>query len=219
MKMPLVLILSGLFSIAAFGPISSGLGLQITEEPQFSNLIIEPGLSVGPLKLGDTRDQALALFPRKDEDQQWDDPCGSTLDWVDTTNPMGRGDLFIRLKKNKIFQIESSTTRFHTAEGITTFDSPEKVAAAYKDMRAWVLLNPPNPVLGSRPLVFWIDKRRGIAFEFAYDPSHHKRYVYKIVVFEPNKEICPELEKTNSPKWQQIRAYSIEPPSELSPER
>ena len=191
----------------------------ITEEPQFTNTVIEPGAGLGPLKLGDSRPQALALFPKQDIDQQWDDPCGTTLDWVDVTNPMGRGEVFIRLKKGKIFQIESSTTRFHTADGITVFDPPEKVAAAYKDMRAWVLLNPPSPSLGSRPLVFWMDKKKGIAFAFAYDPSHHKRYVYKIIVFEPNKEFCPELEKTNSPKWQEINAYAVEPPADLSPER
>jgi hypothetical protein len=200
-------------------PLTGSAQSSITEEPQITNTVIEPGASLGPLKLGDSRDHALALFPKKDIDQQWDDPCGSTLDWVDVTNPMGRGDLFIRLKKGKTFQIESSTTRFHTAEGITVFDPPEKVAQSYKEMRAYVLLNPPSPALGSRPLVFWIEKKKGIAFALAYDPSHHKRYVYKIIVFEPNKEFCPELEKTNSPKWQEINAYAVEPPADLSPER
>jgi hypothetical protein len=192
---------------------------QSDSAPHFSNTIIEPGSSVGPLKLGESRDHALELFPQKPEDQSWDDPCGSTLDWVDTTNSMGRGDVFIRLsKKGKIFQIESATTRFHTADGITTFDTPEKVRAAYKDLRAWVLLTPPVPALGDRPLIFWIDKKAGLAFVLAYDPSRHKRYVYKIIVFEPNKEFCPELEKTSSPKWQEIHPYSVEPPAELSPE-
>lgn len=94
--------------------------------------LIDPGFAVGPLKLGDSRDRALELFPKKDEDREWTDDCGATLDWVDTANPMGRGDVFIRLKKNKIFQIESSTTRFHTAEDITTFSDPEKIRSTYK---------------------------------------------------------------------------------------
>ena len=80
-----------------------------------------------------------------------------------------------------------------------------------------MLLTPPVPALGDRPLVFWIDKKAGLAFVLAYDPSHHKRYVYKIIVFESNKEFCPEQEKTSSPKWQEIRPYSVEPPAELSP--
>ena len=187
-------------------------------EPHFTNTTIEPGLSIGPLKLGDTHDRALELFPKKPEDQEWDDQCGTMIDWVDTTNPNGRGDLHIRLKKGKVFQIESSSTRFQTAEGITTFDSPEKVANTYKDLRAWVLLTPPMPALGDRPLVFWMDKKRGIAFALAYDPSRRKRYVYKVIVFGSNKDFCPEQEKTTSPKWQGIKPYSIEPPIELSPE-
>ena len=185
--------------------------------PVSSEVTIEPGSRVGPLKLGDSRDHALELFPRKAEDQEWENSCGTTLDWVDAENPTGHGDLFIRLKKGKVFQIESSTTRFHTGEGITTFDHSEKVAAAYKDLRAFTLLTPPVPALGDRPLVFWIDKKRGIAFAFAYYPKELKRYLYKIIVFEPNKTFCPEEETVNSPKWQSIRPYALEPPPELAP--
>lgn len=208
------------FSIAPIGLAWPGMHpYSAMDGPQFNNVVIEPGLSVGPLKIGDSEDRAVQLFPKKDEDQQWVDSCGTTLDWVDTSNPNGRGDVFIRLKKGKIFQIESSTTRFHTAEGITTFDAPEKVAGAFREMKAGVLLTQPIPSLGDRPPIFWIDKKRGITFEFAYDPSHSKRYVYKIIVSEPGKEFCPEQEKMNSPKWQSIRPYSLEPPIELSPER
>jgi hypothetical protein len=183
-----------------------------------TQVTIEPGLSVGPLKLGDTRDRALELFPKKDEDQEWNNRCGTTLDWVDTTNPTGRGDLFIRLnKKGKVFQIESSTTRFHTAEGISTFDHGEKIANAFKDLHAFTLLTTPDPARGDRPLVFWIDKKKGIAFVFAYYPKERKRYLYKIIVFEPNKNFCPEEETTNSPKWQAIPSYALEPPAELAP--
>jgi len=226
MKTPLILALTvTLFASAgvrpvAFSALAAPLALspQDSSAPAITNTLIEPGVSVGPLKLGDPRARAAELFPQKPEDQDWQDPCGTTLDWVDTSNSMGRGDLFIRVKKDSIFQIESSTTRFHTAEGITTFDEPEKVAHAYHDMRAFTLLTPPSAALGDRPLVFWIDRKKGIAFALAFDPSRHKRYVYKIIVFEPNKDFCPEQEKTTSPKWQAIRPYSVEPPPELSPE-
>jgi hypothetical protein len=183
----------------------------------FSQLVIEPGARIGPLKLGDSREHALELFPKKEEDQEWQNSCGTTLDWVDADNRTGRGDLFIRLKKGKVFQIESATTRFHTAEGITTFDHSDKVAENYKDMRAFTLLTSPVPALGDRPLVFWVDKKNGIAFAFAYYPAEHKRYIYKIIVFEPNKTFCPEEETTGSPKWQAIPSYALEPPPELAP--
>ncbi|HVN22306.1 MAG TPA: glycosyltransferase, partial [Dongiaceae bacterium] len=217
MKTPLILLLIAIATIAV-GVTDCPLHAQITEEPRFSTTIIDAGRSLGPLKLGDSEDRARELFPKKDIDQDWEDACGSTIDWVDSTNPVGHGDVFIRLKKGKVFQIESSSTRFQTADGITTFDAPEKVEKLYKDMRAWVLLSPPSPALGSRPPVFWIEKKRGIAFELAYDVPHHKRYVYKVIVFEPNKMFCPEQETVNSLKWQPIDAYAQEPPRELSPE-
>jgi len=212
MKTPPILILLTLLIIPPT------LRAQITEEPAFLNTMIEPGHSLGPLKLGDLLVRAQELFPKKDIDQEWEDACGSTIDWTDSANPVGHGEVFIRLKKGKVFQIESSTTRFHTAEDITTFDSPEKVQKSYREMRAWVLLTPPSPALGSRPPVFWIDKKKGIAFELAYDAPHHKRYVYKVIVFEPNKMFCPEQETLNSVKWQAIDPYAVEPPKELSPE-
>jgi glycosyltransferase involved in cell wall biosynthesis len=216
MKRPLVLLL--LTIVLTLG--STVLNAQSADqEPHFANTMIEPGLGIGPLKLNDSRDRAVEIFPKKDIDQEWEDPCGNTMDWTDSTNPVGHGDVFIRMKKGRVFQIESSTTRFHTAEDITTFDSPDKVAHAYKDMRAYVLLTAPNPALGSRPLVFWVDKKKGIAFALAFDPSHHKRYVYKIIVFEPNKNFCPEQETINSTKWQSLPAYALEPSAELSPEQ
>jgi hypothetical protein len=194
---------------------------QETEAPAVSSqTLIEPGARVGPLKLGDSRDRALELFPKKGEDQEWEDKCGggTMLDWVDSTNPTGHGDLYIRLnKKGKISQIDSATTRFRTAEGITIFDHADKVAENYKDLRAYTMLTAPVPALGSRPLVYWVDKKNGIAFVFAYYPGEHKRYVYKIIVFEPNKNICPEEETTGSPKWQSIPSYTLEPPPELAP--
>ena len=202
---------------AVSGPATSGQDLP--PAPTILTPIIEPGTSVGPLKLGDSQSRALELFPKKDEDQQWHDACGTTLDWVDSTNREGRGDLLIRLKKDKVFQIESSTTRFHTAEGITTFDPPEKVKGAYKDLLAYTLLTAPTPALGDRPLIFWIDKKKGIAFAFAWYPEQHKRYIYKIIVFAPNKTFCPEGESTNSPSWQEIDPYLLEPPKDLTGER
>jgi len=219
MKKILILILPTLLvSLIARPANSAGTPAPQSDSSHYLVTLIDPGLAVGPLKVGDSRDRALELFPQKPEDQEWNDDCGTTLDWVDTSNPMGRGDVYIRLKKGKIFQIESSTTRFHTAEDITTFSDPDKIRSAYKEMKAYVLLTAPSPALGDRPLVFWIDKRKGIAFELAFDPSRHKRYVYKVIVFEPNKDFCPEQEKTTSPKWQSISPYALEPSRELSPE-
>jgi len=180
-----------------------------------SEVLIEPGVSVGALKLGDSRERAQELFPKKYEDQEWENHCGTTFNWVDTENKVRGGNLFIRFKKGKIFQIDSATTRFHTAEDITPLDSPEKIASAYRDMKAYTLLTAPVAALGDRPLIFWVDKKKGIAFTFAYYPAQHKRYLYQITVFVPGKTFCPQEETTDSPKWQEIRPYSLEPPAAM----
>jgi len=206
-----------LIALTVLLPVAWSRGAQSDSISIGDRNLIEAGLRVGGLKLGDNRARVLELFPKKAEDQEWENKCGTMLDWVDATNPTGKGDVFVRLKKDKVFQIESATTTFHTAEGITTFDHPEKIASAYRDMKAYTLLTPPNPALGNRPLVFWIDKKRGIAFVFAYYPAEHKRYLYKTIIFEPNKNLCPEEETIGSPKWQAIPAYATEPPAELAP--
>jgi hypothetical protein len=64
-----------------------------------------------------------------------------------------------------------------------------------------------------------VDKKKGIAFTLAFYPKEHKRYIYKIIVFVPGKDFCPEEETINSSKWQSIPPYSLEPPADLSPER
>ncbi|PYX46429.1 MAG: hypothetical protein DMG79_16480, partial [Acidobacteria bacterium] len=114
--LPMILLL-GLSSLTS-SPISA---FAQDSAPQFTEVTIEAGSRVGPLKLGDSRERVLELLPKKEEDQEWSNNCGTTIDWVDSTNRTGRGDVFVRLnKKGKVFQIESSTTRFHTSEGITT---------------------------------------------------------------------------------------------------
>jgi hypothetical protein len=180
--------------------------------------LIEPGLKIGPLKLGDSEERVLELFPKKIEDQEWENKCGTTYNWVDTANRIRGGNLYVRFKKGTVFQIESATVRFHTAEGITPLDPPDKIAEKFKDLRAYTLLTAPSSALGNRPLAFWVDKKKGIAFAFAYYPSEHKRYLYKIIVFIPNKNFCPEEETPNSNKWQEISPYTLEPPSFLSAE-
>src|SRR5260370_22088914 len=98
-----------------------------------------------------------------------------------------------------------------------TFYHGDNVANAYKYLRAYTLLTTPDPARGDRPLVFWIDKKKGIAFAFAYYPKERKRYLYKIIVFEPGKTFCPEEETTSSPKWQAIPSYALQPPADLAP--
>ena len=179
---------------------------------------IEPGARVGPLRLGDRAEEALKHFPLKaNTDQELHDSCGTTLNWVDSSNEDGTyGNVLIRIKRNRVFQIESATTRFRTRHGIKIYDSPEKVRKFHNNLRAYALLGPPLRALGDRPLIFWIDKKNGIAFAFAYYPEENRRYLYKIIVFRPDWGFCPEEDTTDSPNWQELAPYSLEVPEKVA---
>jgi hypothetical protein len=79
-----------------------------------------------------------------------------------------------------------------------------------------VLISSPISALGDRPLVFWVDNKKGIAFAFAYSRAEQKRYLYKILVFRPGTNLCPEEEATDSPNWRELAPYSLEPPDQMT---
>ncbi|MDP9162358.1 MAG: hypothetical protein M3O09_19290 [Acidobacteriota bacterium] len=179
--------------------------------------LIVPGLRIGRLKLGETRIQALKLFPpTPGQNEGWKGDCGATFNWIDGSNEVGKGNVFIRLRSDKVFQIESATTRFRTSQGVTTYDSPDKVRRAYKNLKAYVLLGPTVSALGDRPPIFWVDNKRGIAFEIAYYPAEDRRYVYKVIVFRAGGDFCPEDNTTHSPNWRELTPYSLEPPGKFA---
>lgn len=174
---------------------------------------IRPGLGVGLLELGDTRSRALELFkPDADRDISVPFGCGSAFDWVDSENPKV-GTVTIRFREGLVFQIDSATTRYRTAEGITTDSSPSRVRRYYRDLRAYVLSNYTDEARGGRPLIYWIDEAKGIAFTFAYSRSMRTRYLFQIIVFEPKTQICSFDGMMNSPDRQELAPYSLEIPN------
>lgn len=177
--------------------------------------LVVPGQTVGELNLGETRDKALTLFTFKSKvDQEFSQQpgCGTELNWVDIKDyPKFRGNVFIRFRENIVFQIDSATTRYRTAEGITIGSSPEDVRSHYLHLRSYILSNIFSEALGGRPLVYWIDREKGIAFAFAYSRRTSKRHLYEIIVFRPNSEICPTDDSTDSPAKRELPPYSLEP--------
>jgi len=174
--------------------------------------LIRPGQSVGHLKLGDTYDRAKELFPPKpsvDQEYSREGDCGIEFNWVDLKNPRF-GNVFIYSKDGKVSQIDVATTRYHTAEGITIDSSPKEIRKHHEGLRAFVLSSGFSEATGGRPLVYWVDSEKGIAFAFAYSRSLRRRYLYLIVVFRPSSEICPFDEPLGADK-RELPPYSLEP--------
>ena len=175
--------------------------------------LIKPGIGIDDLKLGESRERALELFsPKRGIDQESSEPggCGSSLNWVDVKNrPVG--NVFLYFKDDRLFQIDSATTRFHTAEGIAVLTSPEAVRLHYKHLKAYILSEGFSEALGGRPLVYWMDSKAGIAFSFAYSKTTHSRYLYSITVFQPNADVCPFVEPLGDSDKRELPPYSLEP--------
>jgi hypothetical protein len=175
--------------------------------------LIVPGKSVGPLRLGDTRERTFELFPNKPNmDQEWRESadCGTTINWLDMNNHKMAGNVFIRLQEGKVFQIDSGTTSFHTAKHITMKSSPQEIREQYPGLRAYVIGMGSLEATGNRPLIYWVDSEKGIAFAFAYSRRDKKRYLNWIIVFEPHAEICPQWPDMEHSEKRELAPYSLE---------
>ena len=170
------------------------------------NLLIKPGLSIGVIRVGDSRERVSALF---DNGKPESSDCGEMFRKVVDGQPAG--NLTAQVKDGYVFQIDSGTPRFHTSDGVAAYDRPEKVRAHYKHLRAYAD-DLTSMALGDRPVIYWVDTDRGIAFEFAYFPEEHRRYLYSVIVFRPHGLLCPQGEQVDPSHWHELLPYSLEPP-------
>ncbi len=182
--------------------------------------LIVPGRRIGPLKLNDTRQRALELFPTKprvDQEYRYEShrSCGTQYRWVNLSTDDYGANMVMQFKDGVVSQIGSMLRKYHTCDGITVDSQPEDVLREYKGLRAYVLFGTASRAVGDRPLTYWVDWKKGIAFSFAYDRDHRCRSIWEIIVFRPKGVFCPEGQSTSSPDWWEIRPYTLEPPEEL----
>lgn len=61
--------------------------------------------------------------------------------------------------------------------------------------------------------IYWVSREKGIAFQLAYGRGTHRRFIYAVIVFEPNTEFLPEGCIVPPQEWFEAPPYSIEVPS------
>jgi hypothetical protein len=145
-------------------------------------------------------------------DQEWreEGDCGTTFNWLDMKESKVLGNVFIRFREGRVFQIDSRTSSFRTRDGITISSSPKEVHRKYPELRAYILSNGFSEASGGRPLVDWVDSEQGIAFGFTYSPRANKRYLDSIIVFKPHTEVCPQYSPLEPSDKREIPSYSLE---------
>lgn len=177
------------------------------------DLLIRPGIGVGPLQLGVGKERVFALFPRKlNVDQEILVPnCGSPeYDWANLDRLHG-GSLSISIRHDIVSEIEVSTDRGRTREGIAPGDSPLKVRRYFGGLKAFALRGGADEALGDRTLTVWVDSKKGIAFAFAWSRRLKARRLYSIIVFKPESPFCvDDTEMDNPQNWWELKPYSLE---------
>lgn len=177
--------------------------------------VIVPGKSVGPLQLGDTRERAVELLGEPTEEYTYDEnslgPCKFTeMSWTDLD--LDRRGITLYLKNGHIYQIESFTTRFATASGITNDISPQKVRQLYSSLKSYVLLNSGSKVDGGKDLIYWVEDSEGIAFGLYNYPKINKRKTGSIILFERGVKFVPRGCVSPPQEWRELNPFTSELP-------
>lgn len=120
------------------------------------------------------------------------------------------------MTKGRVVQIVAATSRYATADGITSSSSPEEVRRWYPDLQSFVRVGYHTEAEGGRDIIFWDDPNKGIAFEFWYGRTARRRYLEAIIIHEPGAQLLPEGRLESASEWQKLASYALEPPSSKS---
>jgi len=199
----------------------------VEKSPQQISLPNNPKLTVagknaGLIKLGDTRERMLELFPKKpnvDFEYNYDKNCCeceySDYHWLPPDYKTN--GLFFYLKQERIYQISVQSDLFPTVEGIKQESTPQEVRRNYPNAnKAFVYLNSGGKENGGRNLVYWVANDSGIAFEFYYHPKKRRRFVNAVIVFEPKSEFQPDgCTASETREFAEIEPFTVEPSEQL----
>jgi len=174
---------------------------------------IAPGESIGLIRLGETQNVVETVSPLKvlkeHSDSYSDCKPRTEMSWRE---PDGGGSISAFLRNGTVFQIESATPRYSTNERISVNSSPtelKRLKKKYGWLEAYVLDPSGEHDAKFRDLNYWVNRQKGIAFELAYSAKNHRRYVSKVIVFEPTTEFFPEGCIAPSQRWFEAPSYTF----------
>lgn len=163
--------------------------------------LITAGKSVGPLSLGASYEEALSALGETLDEFDID---ATEMHWMELESH--DNGIFAYVRDDKVFEIDCHSLKFTLENGIKNEVAPQKLKPFYPNLKAYRLLHSGGKEVGGEDLVYWIDESQGIAFTIYYYPSHRRKLVGTITVFEPSpdfrpREFSPPREWVKIPDW------------------
>ncbi|CAN5557224.1 hypothetical protein BH10ACI2_BH10ACI2_12880 [soil metagenome] len=157
--------------------------------------LVIPGLSLGALRLGESIDNVYKVYPlRKNYDQlstnrifkiREDGVDERTITCADEFIKAPYPDdvsMFVYFTSNKVVQLEGSSSRFHTANGIFYEDGLLPTQKKLPNAQLFVLRNRGGADVGWREPIYLVDPS-GLALEFLYFEKKNRRFLNRFTVF------------------------------------
>lgn len=146
---------------------------------------IVAGKSVVRINIGDTMERIFQLYPKLKRADY------TPVKGCDFGNLELPNSSMLAIKGGRVVQItvknNYSKTTPETAEEIQLGSSPALVKKSYPNAdKAFTKLSETYSSTGNYPLIYWVDKKMGIAFEF-YTDSSRGRLVNAIHIFAPGE--------------------------------
>jgi hypothetical protein len=147
-----------------------------------------------------------AVFP-KHPDADEDLPpngCGvGGYHWVDIDQ--SATGIYAYTRNGRIVQFSVQTPRFSLQNGVKVGASEQQVKQLYPNGQGYVLLYSGSAVVGGRDLVFWVDKKAGVAVELYWNKKRNQRLVNGIDIFRKGADYRPEGCISPPQQWQQMK--------------
>ncbi|MCC7309059.1 MAG: hypothetical protein IT173_15965 [Acidobacteria bacterium] len=168
--------------------------------PDLDNFLVVPGQSLGQVALGMTVNDVAKIFPyRRSYDQIHEEGVFKSSDGtvqrcaeVFHKSPFPDGvDLFVYFREGVVIQIEGSSSRYHSQNGLGENAKLKDVWGRYPHSSIYVLEGSGSNDEGGKDKVYLVAEANGVAFEFRYSPETKSREISKFIIFPRNHQFLP----------------------------
>lgn len=172
--------------------------------------LILPGTSVAGVKLGDDVSRFEAVFPKRPASEDHSrtgavaEQCPTEIYyWSDLA--LDTSVVTAYLKDGRISQLSTQGPKFSLPNGLKTGASEILVKQAYPKGQGYVLMGSASRLNGGRNLVYWVDKRAGVAFKLAWWQSKKQRSISGIDIFPKGSDYRPEGCISPPQRWDKLK--------------